>query len=117
MPTSIDDIANLRIELEDIEPLIWRRVAVRTSVNLKTLHSVIQATMGRLDYHLWEFEANDRKYSMLIPDDPDWNKRTNNAATTKLSAVLATGVKEMSYVYDMGDNWQHRVIVEKLKPA
>jgi hypothetical protein len=50
-------IAVLRIELEDIEPLIWRRVAVPTSMNLKAVHDVIQATMGWLDYHLWQFEA------------------------------------------------------------
>jgi hypothetical protein len=31
--TGRNDIAVLRIELEDIEPLIWRRVAVRTSMN------------------------------------------------------------------------------------
>ena len=117
VPASVEDIAILRIELEDIKPLIWRRVAVRTSMNLKALHSVIQAMMGWLDYHLWEFGVGEIKYSMLIPDDPDWNQRINNAATTKLSAVLATGVKEMSYVYDMGDNWQHRIIVEKLKPT
>jgi hypothetical protein len=35
MHASIDDIAILRIELEGIEPLIWRRLAVRTSINLK----------------------------------------------------------------------------------
>ena len=48
-------VAILRIELQDINPLIWRRVAVRTAVNLETMHRVIQATMGWLDYHLWEF--------------------------------------------------------------
>jgi hypothetical protein len=117
MPTSIDDIAILRIELEGIEPLIWRRVAVRMSMDLKALHSVIQAAMGWLDCHLWEFEANDRKYSMLIPNDPEWNRRITDAATTKLSALLTTGMREMSYLYDMGDNWQHRIIVEKLKAA
>ena len=44
----------------------------------------------------------------------------NNAATTKLSALLATGVEGISYIYDIydiGDNWQHRIIVEKLKAA
>ena len=115
--TGPNDIAILRIELEDIEPLIWRRVAVRTSMNLKAVHGVIQAAMGWLDYHLWEFTTNERKYGMLIPNDPHWNARINNAAMTKLSALLTTGVKEISYVYDMGDNWQHRVIVEKLQPA
>jgi Plasmid pRiA4b ORF-3-like protein len=115
MPASIADIAILRIELEDIEPLIWRRVAVRTSVNLRAVHTVIQAAMGWLDCHLWEFEANGRTYSMLIPDDPEWNERINNAATTKLSALLTDGMREMSYIFDMGDNWQHRIIVERLR--
>jgi hypothetical protein len=44
--SSSDAIAVLRIEIEYIEPLIWRRVAVRTSMNLKGLHKVIQAAMG-----------------------------------------------------------------------
>jgi hypothetical protein len=117
MHASIEDIAILRIELEGIEPLIWRRVAVRKSINLKAMHSVIQAAMGWLDCHLWEFEANDCKFSMLIPDDPEWNRRITDAAATRLSALLTTGMREMSYLYDMGDNWQHRIIIEKLKAA
>jgi Plasmid pRiA4b ORF-3-like protein len=115
--TGPDDVAVLRIELEDIKPLIWRRVAVRTSMKLKAVHTVIQAAMGWLDHHSYEFTANERKYGILIPNDPDWNARINNAATTKLSTLLTTGVKEISYVYDIGDYWQHRIIVERLQPA
>jgi hypothetical protein len=115
--TGPDDIAILRIELEDIDPLIWRRVAVHTSMNLKSVHGVIQAAMGWLDSHLWEFTANERKYGMLVPNDADWNERIKDAANTKLSAFLTVGVREIGYVYDMGDNWEHRIIVEKLKAA
>jgi len=115
--TGSDDIAVLRIELEDIEPLIWRRVVVRTSMNLKALHRVIQAALGWLDYHLWEFTANEHKYGMLLPNDPDWNERIKDAAKTKLFALLTNGVREIGYVYDMADNWQHRIIVETLKLA
>jgi hypothetical protein len=115
--TAPDEIAILRIELEDIKPLIWRRVGVRTSMTLKAVHDVIQTIMGWLDCHLWEFAANGRRYSMLVPNDADWNKRIKNVAKTKLSALLTSGVREISYVYDMGDNWQHRIIVEKLKAA
>jgi Plasmid pRiA4b ORF-3-like protein len=61
--------------------------------------------------------ANERKYSMFIPDDPDWNERVEDAATTTLSALLDKGVKEIGYVYDMDDDWQHRIIVEGLKAA
>jgi len=115
--TGPDDIAILRIELERIEPLIWRRVSVRTSMNLKAVHSVIQAVMGWLDCHLWEFAANERKYGMLVPNDAIWNERITNVAGTKLAALLTGGVREIGYVYDMGDNWQHRIIVEKFKAA
>ena len=114
---AVNDIAILRIELEDIEPLIWRRVAVRTSMKLKVVHSTVQAAMGWLDYHLWEFTADERKYGMLLPDDPDWNERIEDAEKTSLSALLSTGVKEIGYIYDMGDNWQHRIIIEKLGGA
>jgi hypothetical protein len=116
MPGS-DEIAILRIELESIEPLIWRRVAVRSSISLKALHSVIQAVMGWLDYHLWEFAARERKYSMLIPNEPDWNERVEDATKTTLLTLLTTGVRKFEYVYDIGDYWQHRIIVEKMKAA
>lgn len=114
--TTPDDIAVLRIELEDIAPLIWRRVAVRTSMNLGALHRVIQAVMGWQDCHLWEFVSGDDKYGMLIPNDRDWNERIKDVAKTKVSTLLS-GVREVGYVYDMGDNWEHRFIAEKVKAA
>ena len=117
MPASIDDIAILRIELEGIEPLIWRRIAVRTSMNSEGLTQRDPGCDGLAGLSLVGIRGRERKYGMLIPNDPEWNQRINNAATTKLSAVLAAGVKEINYIYDMGDNWQHRIIVEKLKPA
>ena len=60
-------IAVLRIELESIEPLIWRRVAVSTSMNLNAVHGVIQAVMGWLGCHLWEFKAKERKCPTSAP--------------------------------------------------
>jgi hypothetical protein len=95
-----DQIAIVRIELEGIEPLIWRRVGVPTSMTLSALHSVIQAAMGWLNSHLWEIEVNGLKYGPRVPDD---------------SSLLARGIAEFGYLYDMGDGWQHRVIIEKQK--
>jgi hypothetical protein len=103
-----DAIATLRIEIKYIEPLIWRRVAIRTSMSLMALHKVIQATMGWLDYHLWEFVIDERKYGIPDPDRP----HVKNGATTQLSTILASGMTEFGYVYDFGDYWEHRVIVE-----
>jgi hypothetical protein len=112
--TNTDEIAILRIELEGIEPLIWRRVSVRTAESLTDLHYVIQGVMGWRNCHLWQFEVGERKYGMRMPDDPDWNDRIEDANATRLSTLLGSKVKQFGYVYDMGDYWEHRVIVERL---
>jgi hypothetical protein len=39
-------IYTLRVELERIEPPIWRRIQVPTSITLPKLHTVLQAAMG-----------------------------------------------------------------------
>ena len=100
-----EKIVSLRIELQGIEPLIWRRVGVRTLVSLTELHRVIQAVMGWRDGHLWQFEVGEKKYGMRIPDDPDWNERNEDANATNLSSVLESKVKEFRYVSpsDQGD--------------
>ena len=114
MPASpTESIVTLRIEIKYIEPLIWRRVAVRTSMNVVALHKVIQAAMGWLDYHLWEFVVDERKYGVPDPDRP----HVKNGATTQLATILASGMSEFDYIYDFGDNWEHRIIVEEIKLA
>ena len=112
-----DEIAILRIELADIEPLIWRRAAVRTTTNLQTLHRIIQAAMGWRDYHLWEFEAADILYGVPDPDGAAWGHVVHRASATKLAKLLKDGPITFGYTYDMGDNWQHRIIVERLQDA
>jgi Plasmid pRiA4b ORF-3-like protein len=114
---SADDVAILRIELDEIEPLIWRRVGVRASSSLNALHRIIQITMGWLDYHLWEFEIDDVTYGVPDPEGNDWGYQTKPATRTKLAKVINLGVDQFSYTYDMGDNWLHRIFVERIEPA
>jgi hypothetical protein len=86
---------------------------MRTSMNLKALHTVIQAAMGWLDYHLWEFVVDERKYGIPDPDRP----HVKNGATTQLATILVSGMTEFGYVYDFGDNWEHRIVVEGISTA
>jgi hypothetical protein len=83
-------------------------------MSLTGVHSVIQAAMGWLDCHLWTFEANGRKYGTHLPDDPDWNGRLENAGKITLGALLHGGERQMQYVYDMGDFWEHSIIFERV---
>jgi hypothetical protein len=108
------EIAVLRIELQGIEPLVWRRVGVPLRMRLTDLHRVIQAAMGWLDCHLWEIEAGDRRYAMRVPSEPDWNEWYQDADSVALGTLADAGVRRLSYVYDMGDSWEHSIIVEKV---
>ena len=114
---SADDIAVLRIELIDIEPLIWRRVAVPTATNLQTLHRIVQAAMGWQDYHLWEFTADDKTYGVPDPDDAGWGHKVYRASSATLARLVESGVTAFDYTYDMGDNWEHRITIERVEPA
>ncbi len=46
----------IKIELIDSKPLIWRRVLIPADVTFKRLHDSIQFSMDWWDYHLYEFE-------------------------------------------------------------
>jgi hypothetical protein len=108
-----ETIARLRISLNDIEPEIWRMVEMPVAGSLKMLHDVIQAAMGWQDYHLWHFEAGDRRYGMPNPEWPD--RHLAAARNVKLGTLIDRGVRQFTYTYDMGDDWRHTAVVEAVE--
>jgi hypothetical protein len=110
----VHEICTLRIELCDSKPLIWRQVEVPTSITLKALHEVIQAAMGWLDCHLWEFRLSTRRFG--LPMDEDWGTEPRiEARKVRLRDVLTPRRTTMTYVYDFGDDWMHRLILTNIR--
>jgi Plasmid pRiA4b ORF-3-like protein len=108
----------LRIELCDIEPLIWRRIVVPTSWPMSTLHRYVQWVMGWQDTHAHEFRIGDQ---IVAPDwwieelslDPDTGNHRNERRVKVATVVSeAAPAGEFEYAYDMGDGWRHRLVVE-----
>lgn len=107
---SVNEIATVRIELRDTDPLIWREVEVPTSITLKVLHDVIQAVMGWFDHHLWEFTIGKQRYG--LPTDEDWGTEPRKeAAKVRLRDVLKPRKTTIDYLYDFGDSWEHQLTV------
>ena len=48
------------VELQGIEPKIWRRIQVPVNYNYWDLHVAIQDSMGWLDCHLHHFEIKGK---------------------------------------------------------
>lgn len=108
------DIARLRIELEDTEPLVWRRVDVPLDLRLRRVHDVIQAVFDWTTSHLHQFEVGERLYGMTeVMGDDLGGERLRSDRNVKLGKALESGVEEFLYIYDFGDNWEHWIIVEQ----
>jgi len=101
-----------RIELMEIEPMIWRVIEVPSTYTFWDLHVAIQDSMGWLDYHLHSFSLlppRKRKPILIgIPDEgntlPGWEM--------PLSQLFKEPGDEATYDYDFGDGWRHRVVLE-----
>jgi len=111
---SFTEIATLRIELKDSDPLICRMVEVPTSITLKVLHDIVQITMGWLDYHLWELVNEGQSYG--LPMDDDWGTAPRKVASrVRLRDVLAPDTTTIDYTYDLGDSWEHQLVVSDVR--
>jgi hypothetical protein len=107
-------IYQLRIELLDLEPAIWRQVLVPASIKLHKLHVVLLWTVGRAGGHLHEFVIGHDHYGIPDPDH-DTPPPIQREERFTLGAALGAR-KAFTYLYDYGDGWEHRVTVEKILP-
>lgn len=107
-------IYQLRLSLLGIEPPIWRRIQVRSSVTLERLHRIVQIAMGWEDAHLYEFESGGVRYS---PSEHDLLSDSYDSWTTRLGDLGMVPGSVLRYTYDMGDSWEHELVVESVESA
>jgi len=81
--------------------------------DLEGLHTVLQKAMGWQNTHLYEFEVQGRRYGVPEPDEPEYQVEPVWKITLQ-EAAHTQGVS-FSYVYDMGDNWVHEIVVERIE--
>jgi hypothetical protein len=58
----------LKIELLDVIPTVWRRLVVPETITLPILHRVFQAAIGWTNSHLHEFVIGGVRYCEPDPD-------------------------------------------------
>lgn len=105
-------IVELKITLEDVEPVVSRTLQVPLNIRLDRLHLTIQEAMGWYNCHLYSFMAAGASWG--VPD-PDWGGEDLPANKSTLWDVIEdTGVRTLEYVYDFGDNWEHHIKIGKI---
>ena len=108
----------LRIELLEVVPLVWRRVLVPGHWTLASLHHYLQWVMGWTESHAHEFEVGD---GLVAPEwwikeagsEEEAGRYRDERRVSVAAVVTELGPRgEFEYRYDMGDDWEHRIVIE-----
>lgn len=111
---------DLRISIEDTDPLIWRRLNVPETLTVLEFHQAIQAAFGWEDRHLFVVRCVDpwgNPREIAGPDDQAEDLDAEPASAVVLSDLLDASRPgtTLEYEYDLGDGWAHNV--QLLGPA
>ncbi len=104
----------LRVTVQDSEPPIWRQLLVPAGLTLHQFHNVLQGAFGWKRSHLHRFFVGESSYAPRYLFDEDFEvDPTKSDRTISLLQALPNEGSRLLYVYDMGDNWRHEVVLEK----
>jgi hypothetical protein len=112
MPTSNSAaVYQLRIRLDRISPLIWRRLLITGETTIAELHATIQIAFGWSDSHLHQFIIHGKPYGIAyvggvsFADDPD---------QARLADFHFRTGERFCYEYNFHIAWRHEIRVERI---
>ena len=111
----------VRVDLDEAQPAIWRRLRLASDLTLPQVHDVLQVAMGWTDSHLHQFVMGPgaREWStepFLTTWDLGEGEDGLPEAGVRLDEVVATPGDRLHYQYDFGDDWWHTITLEGVEP-
>lgn len=113
-------VLTVTIELLGSTPTIWRRLLLPGDLTLDAVHTLLQAAMGWTDSHLHRFQPGSGQafsgpYFITEVDEEEGDEGTREEGV-RLDQVLCEPGDTLTYLYDFGDGWVHRVTLEAITP-
>lgn len=106
----------IKVSLREIRPVIWRRLTVPANLGLLSFHDVLQKVFGWTDSHLHAFVKGRRRFEVFYPGYE--KRRGPDEVTDERVVLLGELLREkgdaLDYQYDMGDFWEHSIVVEEV---
>jgi hypothetical protein len=111
-------VHQLKVTLQGAKPPLWRRIQVPSDASLGFLHEVIQEAFGWERCHLHRFEdGRGREWGDPSLNDGYFGGGYSDEDDAVLGKVARAEGAVLTYLYDFGDDWYHRIEVEKILPA
>jgi hypothetical protein len=121
--TPFQNVYQFKIVLNNTKPIVYRVIQVPEYYSFYDLHVAIQDALGWMDYHLHGFQVKTEQYIACI-DCPQEQEESNVVqfghkhflgTETQIKDFLNAG-DSFEYTYDFGDNWRHKLTLEKILP-
>lgn len=111
-----DQYLQLKIQLKETHPPVWRRVLIPADMRLDKLHRIIQVLFGWDNAHLHQFWNTQARDLFFVPSlDEDF--MGDEELETGVKALDELQFGNLIYQYDFGDDWQHQIHLEKIIEA
>jgi hypothetical protein len=108
---STDEVYQLKISLQGIKPMIWRRVLVSSGSSIADLHYTIQIAMEWDDVHLHQFHIRNENFGIHRSGGIHFS---HDPKQVLLSSFAFEVSETFTYEYDFGDDWLHNIRIEKI---
>ena len=106
-------VYQLKVWLNGISPMVWRRLLVHSDSTIADLHYTIQIAIGWSDVHLNRFHIHGQDFGVYHDGGICFS---DNPEKVPLSAFDFRTRERFLYEYDFGDEWLHEVRIEKRLP-
>lgn len=111
----------VRVDLTGTKPPLWRRLELASDLYLDAVHEVLQAAFGWTDSHLHRFGRGPQHHSRdtefyLCPFEVDDGETGVPEEDVRLDEVLVEAGDKVFYTYDYGDDWEHTIKLESVRP-
>ncbi|MDA8065922.1 MAG: plasmid pRiA4b ORF-3 family protein [Thermaerobacter sp.] len=123
-----DLVYQFKISLQGVRPPIWRRIQILGDCTFWDLHVAIQDAMGWEMEHLHAFNLPSlgRDTDIGVPEEEEgsfgafldgvWGRRTLPGWKVRVADYLNLNQPVAFYTYDFGDDWVHKLKLEKILP-
>ena len=115
----------IHMQLDEIQPAIYRDILVDPEISLPQLHHLIQTAFGWDDMHIHGFALPvnresfyrvpaERCYNPVNPFGWDDEEPTQDEEDFKLKDLLQKPKSKLLYMYDFGDDWGHTLTLRNI---
>jgi hypothetical protein len=104
------NVVQIKVKLMGVsKPPVWRRLQLDADTTLDRLHETILVAFGWAGYHLHVFQSGDEQFGVPEPELGLVDERR-----VSIGQLIGDVGDRLLYTYDLGDNWEHEIVVEEL---